>query len=128
MIYGRANATLAFMAGAPWTDVENDKIVADYFAMLKQHLEGRPYTKAEHNRQLQGLIGRSRESIEFKHQNISAVLQIMGGVWIAGYKPRSNFQGSLGPAVERWLDRIFHQFAEFWLRDFAPDSCSRPKA
>ena len=68
MTYGRANATLAFMAGAPWTDAENDKIVADYFAMLKQHLEGRPYTKAEHNRQLQGLIGRSRESIEFKHQ------------------------------------------------------------
>ena len=104
MTYGRANATLAFMAGAPWTDADNDRIVADYFAMLKQHLEGRPYTKAEHNRQLQGLIGRSRESIEFKHQNISAVLQIMGGVWIAGYKPRSNFQGSLGPAVERWLD------------------------
>ena len=26
------------------------------------------------------------------------------------------------------LARIFHQFADFWLRDFAPDSCSRPKA
>ena len=25
------------------------------------------------------------------------------------------------------LARIFHQFAELWLRDFAPDSCSRPK-
>ena len=26
------------------------------------------------------------------------------------------------------LTRIFHQFAELWLRDFAPDSCSRPKS
>ena len=25
------------------------------------------------------------------------------------------------------LTRIFHQFAELWLRDFARDSCSRPK-
>ena len=31
-------------------------------------------------------------------------------------------------ANERLLARIFHQFAEFRLRDFVPDSCSRPKA
>ena len=91
------------MAGRFWTDTENDLIVADYFAMLKKDLAGRPYSKAEHNRRLQQLTGRSHGSIEYKHQNISAVLQGLGEVWIVGYKPASKFQQSLIAAVERWL-------------------------
>ena len=92
------------MAGAPWTDAENDLIVADYFAMLIADLAGRPYSKAEHNRRLQEAIERSRGSIERKHQNISAVIQAMDGVWLSGYVPLSNFQRSLADAVTRWLE------------------------
>jgi hypothetical protein len=44
---------MAEMAG-DWTDVQNEAIVADYFAMLADDLTGRPYNKAEHNRMLQG--------------------------------------------------------------------------
>lgn len=62
----------------PWSDLENDAIVADYMAMLADDLAGRHYSKAEHNRQLQELIGRGRGSIEYKHQNISAVLKGLG--------------------------------------------------
>ena len=35
---------------------------------------------------------------------------------------------TLGHKLKQVLARILHQFAESWLRDFAPDSCSRPKA
>lgn len=93
------------MADGPWTDAENDLIVADYFAMLADDLRGQLYNKAEHNRALQNRIGRGRGSIEYKHQNISAVLQWLGQLWIPGYKPALNFQGSLIDAVVRWLDR-----------------------
>lgn len=86
-----------------WTDDQNDAIVADYFAMLADDEAGRPYSKAEHNRRLQALIGRPRGSIEYKHQNISAVLKGLGESWIPGYKPAFNFQGSLVDAVARWL-------------------------
>lgn len=89
----------------PWSDVENDAIVADYFAMLAKDLAAKPYSKAEHNRALQTLIGRSRGSIEFKHQNISAVLKGIGEVWLTGYLPAFNFQQSLEDAVQRWLHR-----------------------
>lgn len=89
---------------SPWSDIENDAIVADYMGMLENDLAGRPYSKAEHNRQLQALIGRGRGSIEYKHQNISAVLKGLGETWIEGYKPAFNFQTSLVDAVERWLD------------------------
>ncbi len=89
------------MAG--WTDEQNDAIVVDYFAMLAEDLAGRPYSKAAHNRTLQAIIGRPRGSIEYKHQNISAVLLGLGETWIDGYKPAFNFQTSLEDAVARWL-------------------------
>lgn len=91
------------MSGTDWTNEENDRIVADYFAMLADDLAGRPYVKAQHNQQLQSLINRSRGSIEYKHQNISAVLKAAGETWIPGYKPAFNFQTSLEDAVARWL-------------------------
>lgn len=93
------------MASDFWTDTENDLIVADYFAMLADDLAGRRYNKAAHNRALQNRIRRGRGSIEYKHQNISAVLQWLGQPWITGYKPALNFQDSLVEAVARWLDR-----------------------
>jgi len=87
-----------------WSDHEIDLIVADYFVMLSADLAGEDYKKAEHNRGLQQLIGRSRGSIEFKHQNISAVLYYgFGQPWLPGYKPARNFQHALIDGVWRWL-------------------------
>lgn len=93
------------MQGGNWTDSENDLIIADYFAMLAADIAGQAYNKAEHNRMLQARITRNRASIEFKHQNISAVLKALGEAWIGGYKPAFNFQSALVDAVARWLDR-----------------------
>jgi len=92
------------MAG-DWTDEQNDAIVADYFAMLADDIAGRPYSKAEHNRALQAMIGRPRGSIEYKHRNISAALKGLGEIWIPGYKPAFNIQASLVDAVVRWLEQ-----------------------
>ena len=93
------------MSSEAWTDEENDLIVADYFAMLANDIARRPYNKAEHRRGLISLLrNRSEGSIEFKHQNISAVLKGLGEDWIPGYKPAFNFQMSLVDAVARWLD------------------------
>ena len=49
-------------------------IVEDYFDMLEIELGGGGVVKAERNRMLQNVIDRSRGSIEYKHQNISAVM------------------------------------------------------
>jgi hypothetical protein len=92
------------MPGQDWSNAENDLIVADYFAMLADDLSGRRYNKAEHRRRLAPLLSnRSDGSLEFKHQNISAVLKGLGEDWIPGYKPAFNFQASLEDAVQRWL-------------------------
>ncbi len=72
--------------------------------MLVEDISRRPYNKANHNRALQPTISRPRGAIEWKHQNISAVLKGLGQAWIPGYKPRFNIQTSLVDAVVRWLD------------------------
>jgi Domain of unknown function (DUF3883) len=86
-----------------WTDTELDLIVADYFLMLQDEAVGRPYNKAEHNRLLRGHIDRSEGSIEFKHQNISAVLLKLGLPRIAGYLPAANYQQAIIAAIDRYL-------------------------
>jgi len=90
-------------SGTDWSDREIDLIVADYFEMLALELAGKEFVKAHRNALLQAATGRSRGSIEFKHQNISAVLAKLGLPWIIGYKPMTNFQGALIDGVERAL-------------------------
>lgn len=89
--------------GTDWTDGEIDLIVADYFEMLRMEVAQQPYVKSHRNAALQELTGRSRGSIEFKHQNISAVLRYLGEPWIPGYKPMTNYQRALIDGVERRL-------------------------
>jgi hypothetical protein len=86
-----------------WTDEELDLIVADYFSMLTDEVVGIPFNKAAHNRLLRSKIVRSEGSIEFKHQNISAVLQQLGLPRIRGYLPAANYQKTIIPAIDRYL-------------------------
>jgi len=89
--------------GTPWQDDELDAIVADYFDMLTADLAGLPYVKSRHNAAIMAQIGRSHRSVEFKHQNISAVLEKLGLPWIPGYIPKHNYQNSIFPAIDRYL-------------------------
>lgn len=78
-------------------------IVADYFSMLTAELSGRAYIKSKHSAALMAKIDRSHRSVEFKHQNISAVLDVLGMPWIPGYKPKLNFQNAIFGAIERYI-------------------------
>ncbi len=103
------------MSNGDWTRDEVEATVADYFVMLESELRGESYSKAEHNRRLQQIIGRSKGSVEFKHQNISAVLINFRQPFIAGYLPRQNYQMLLEQAVLEWLaadPRFFARVAD----------------
>lgn len=77
--------------------------MADYFAMLEAEQTGRPYVKAHHRAGLMTRIDRTKRSIEFKHMNISAVLEEMGRPTIRGYKPKEHYQRSILQAIERYM-------------------------
>ena len=91
---------------ADWSRLEVEAAVADYLDMLALELRGEPFNKAEHNRNLARVLnGRTRGSIERKHQNISAVLIELGYPYIDGYKPLRNYQELLKDVVEERLLR-----------------------
>jgi hypothetical protein len=89
--------------GKPWRDDELDAIIADYFEMLSAEIAGRSYVKSRHSAALMAQIGRTHRSVEFKHQNISAVLDELGLPWIPGYMPKRNYQNAIFDAIDRYL-------------------------
>lgn len=88
------------MSRASWSRQEVEAVVDDYLSMLASELAGTPYSKAAHRRALMPLLkGRSEQSIEFKHANISAALLEARFPYIPGYKPRWNYQALLGEVL-----------------------------
>jgi hypothetical protein len=88
-----------------WTGEELDLIISDYFSMRRDEAAGVPFNKAQHNRLLRSKIDRTEGSIEFKHQNISAVLQLLGIPTIRGYLPAVNYQKAITAAVDRYISQ-----------------------
>jgi hypothetical protein len=71
--------------------------------MLAAEQRGEPYVKSHHSAALMQQLGRTHRSVEFKHQNISAVLEALGLPWIRGYKPKRNYQQAIFGAIDRYL-------------------------
>lgn len=87
-----------------WTRSENEATVDAYFEMLTAELRGIPIVKARRNRLLiEALDHRTRGALEFKHENISAILLESGRQYVSGYKPRHNYQEDLREVV---LDKL----------------------
>ena len=87
-----------------WSNIEVELCVSSYFEMLEKELTFQNYSKAEYRRKLLPLLtNRSEGSIEFKHQNISAVLVNQGQPYIKGYLPRFNYQKALENKVIEYL-------------------------
>lgn len=87
-----------------WTREEVEATVADYLAMLVEYHTGATLNKRAHNRALQRLLrSRSAAAIEYKHQNISAVLVEDGLDYLDGYVPAFNYQDLLQEVVRAQL-------------------------
>jgi len=83
-----------------WSRLECEAVVVDYLSMPYAEYRGETYSKADHRRLLkQRLNDRSDGSIEYKYQNISAILLKVGRVYIPGYKPAWNYQGLLEEVI-----------------------------
>lgn len=94
------------MADKPrdWSEAEVAATVQSYLDMLGLEVSGQPYNKSQYRKVLLPLLSnRSESAIEFKHQNISAVLMKLGLRPIRGYQPAQNYQQSLVPEVQRQL-------------------------
>lgn len=117
-----------------WDWLECELIVQDYLSMLDKELKGEFYNKSDHRKVLQSkLNNRGNGSIEYKHQNISAVMLELGLPYIPGYKPAFNYQQQLKQAVfariarspddyDRLVDTAEQEVDELQPQDFDWDS------
>ena len=75
-------------------------------SMLKCQLRSEEFIKTEHNKMLrEKLHGRSASAVEYKHQNISAILTELGYPYVIGYQPNyANYQRLLKEMVTEYVD------------------------
>jgi 5-methylcytosine-specific restriction protein A len=92
--------------GGDWTDEELGAAVDAYLQMLDSERRGEAYNKAAVNRALREgpLSDRTAGSVEFRMQNISAVLNDRQLMWLSGYKPAANVGERVKARISRLLD------------------------
>ncbi|MFJ3047284.1 DUF3883 domain-containing protein [Herbaspirillum chlorophenolicum] len=96
-----------------WSDEEVRATIASYFDMLAREAHQQAYKKSDYNTELrQKLVNRSEGAIEWKHQNVSAVLENLGLPFINGYKPRHNVQSLLRQEIENYIRSNSKQIEE----------------
>ena len=95
-----------------------------YFRMLTLELADEIYTKAEFRREVERDVDRSAGAIEYKFNNVSAVLDELGAVWIPGYKPLRNVQDRLRTVVRERFEED-HELRAFMLKAVADGDIAR---
>lgn len=82
-----------------WTTQEIRPLLRAYFEMLTKERAGIPYHKADYIRKVSSEIRgrRTKGAIEFKMENVSAVLARSGADWVTGYRPARHLQERLLP-------------------------------
>ncbi|MEH6470992.1 MAG: HNH endonuclease signature motif containing protein [Halopseudomonas sp.] len=88
-----------------WSEEELSAAVIAYMLMLDKERSGHPYNKSEINRELRegSLSSRTKASVEYRMQNISAALQAAGLPFINGYKPAKNVGSKVIEQLQRML-------------------------
>ncbi|UZE16702.1 HNH endonuclease [Pseudomonas sp. B21-054] len=88
-----------------WSDEELEASVDAYLKMLDRELNGQTFKKSIENQRLRdGPLGkRSASSVEYRMQNISAVLEQMGLRRISGYMPAKNIGAGVAQRIRKVL-------------------------
>lgn len=91
------------MSFGDWSDAENNAIVAGFFAMLGNDLDGRLYNTAKLNLALPKAIRGSRGSIEFKHCNTSFAARGFARPIVTRSLPAEPLPGGSSAQEHTWL-------------------------
>jgi len=84
-----------------WSEEELKASVDAYKSMYQAEQEGRKIVKVKMYRDLEDRFGRSHKAFERRMQNISYVVQSLGGVYVTGLKPLSHVGGNVEPVLKR---------------------------
>lgn len=89
-----------------WTGEELASAVNAYIEMLNLHRAGKPFVKRHYYKDLTVKHNnRTEKSFEYRMQNISYVLSLMGREWLPGLKPAKNVGANVAEKIEEFLSR-----------------------
>ena len=103
-----------------WTDEELEETVKSYLWMLEQEIAGKPYSKSGVNKNLREgeLNNRTKASVEYRMQNISAVLEDYCLPRISGYLPAKN----VGANTKERIGKILESLGAYNSDDYKPSA------
>ena len=89
------------MPNPDWNQEEIVVVIDAYFGMLGDQIAGRSIVKARVIRDLKDgpLMGRTLKSIQYKMQNITAILRQASLPFVKGLSPKANVQQALRTRV-----------------------------
>jgi 5-methylcytosine-specific restriction protein A len=97
------------VAPAPpdWSDAELSAAVMAYLSMLRMELNGEAYVKSQVNQELRDgvLAKRTKSSVEFRMQNISATFYDLRLPCVTGYRPAKNVGSSVKERIRSVLEQ-----------------------
>ena len=92
--------------GDAWTDDELQTTIEAYVQMLDLAKANEPFVKKDAYRELATIYGRSEKAYEYRFQNISAVLALLGRKWLPGLLPAKNVGTQVVARTERLLAKV----------------------
>lgn len=91
---------------ADWSESELRASVGAYLDMAGRFRDGQPVVKKQVYRDLAAEIGRTEKSCEYRMQNISYVLALMGRDWIKGLPPAKNVGARVAGQIEALIGEL----------------------
>ncbi len=89
-----------------WSNEELKASVEAYVEMQRNERAGQFIIKQHYYSKLAKTFGRSEKAFEYRMQNISYVLSLMGRSWLTGLKPAKNVDADIADQIEKLLTQL----------------------
>lgn len=83
-----------------WSKEELRASVDAYVDMQRKERQGQPFTKKRYYEDLAAKFGRTEKAFEYRMQNISYVMTLLGRDWLTGLKPAKNVGANVAAEIE----------------------------
>jgi 5-methylcytosine-specific restriction enzyme A len=71
--------------------------------MQRKDRQGQPFTKKRYYEDLAAKFGRTEKAFEYRMQNISYVMTLLGRDWLTGLKPAKNVGANVAAEIEAMI-------------------------
>jgi 5-methylcytosine-specific restriction protein A len=86
-----------------WSKEELRAAVDAYIEMCRKDRRGQAFSKKRYYEELAAKFGRTEKAFEYRMQNISYVMTLLGRDWLSGLKPARNVGANVAAEIEEMI-------------------------